>query len=251
MQFNEIKIGGGDTGKWINVSRRINLINSYSNLKDKFILDCGCGSGDYLLSFFNYSEKVFGIEYSEKKVEKFKSFGISVANVVQGNIEDMPFDHQKFDLVLLNEVLEHIPNQEKALKEIYRVLKKDGVLIVMAPNRFYPFETHSIIHKSKNWAVPHYIPFIPFIPVKVGGIFFKYVARNYFSWELKKLINENGFKITKHTYICQTFEGIGGLENHFYMLLRPFLRKIFFIMEKIPFLKKFVCATQVIFSKKF
>ena len=40
MKYNEIKIGGGDTGEPINVSRRINLITSYVNLNDKFILDC-------------------------------------------------------------------------------------------------------------------------------------------------------------------------------------------------------------------
>jgi ubiquinone/menaquinone biosynthesis C-methylase UbiE len=250
MKFDKIKIGGGDTGEPINVSRRINLITSYANLKNKFILDCGCGSGNYLLFFMNYSENVFGIEYSGEKVEKYKSGGISGDNIVQGNIEDMPFENQKFDLVFLNEVLEHISNQEKALKEIYRVLKKDGIMVVITPNRFYPFETHGIIYKSKNWLFPLYIPLIPYIPVKVGKIFFEYPARNYFSWELRKLIKENGFNITKHTFISQTFEGIGGINNEFYMLLRPILRKIFFIMEKIPLLKKFICVSQVIIAKK-
>lgn len=50
-----------------------------------------------------------------------------------GDIQNMPFENDNFDLVLCLEVLEHIPEPELALEEIFRVLKKRGILLLSAP----------------------------------------------------------------------------------------------------------------------
>ena len=66
------------------------------------------------------------------------------ARLVQGDLERTPFASACFDLVLLNEVLEHVPDDAAALREAFRLLRPGGALIVFAPNRLFPFETHGV-----------------------------------------------------------------------------------------------------------
>lgn len=250
MNYADIQISGDDTGAFLNVQRRHRIIKKHIDLTDTFILDCGCGSGEYILEFLNYSPNVYGIEYDFKKVETYKSLGVHTENVIQGDIQDMQFKDETFDVVFLNEVLEHIPNQKKVLAEIRRVLKKDGVLVVRSPNRLYPFEVHGVKLKFKEQPVSNAIPFIPYIPIRIGELVFTYIARNYFPWELKSLLRITHFKIQKHSFISQTFEGIGGHNHPVYKKLRPTLRRIFFVLENIPVLQMFIGASQVIIAKR-
>jgi len=248
MKYSDISVGGTDTGAALNINRRIGFIQKYIDLTDKVILDCGCGGGDYLAAFSTFSNNVYGIDYDAQKVRKASD--ILPEKVFQGDIEDLQFEDNYFDIVFLNEVIEHIPDERKALKEIYRVLKNGGTLVMMAPNRFYPFETHGVQLKYKKRTVPKLMPFIPYLPIQWGEILFTYPARNYFPWELKRLIKTAGYEIIQHAFISQTFEGIGGHNHVLYKILRPIFRRIFFILEDIPFIRVFTSVTQVMIVKK-
>lgn len=248
--YKNITPGGNDTAMPLNVKRRIELIRKYADLKDKFILDCGCGSGGYILEFFKYSPNVFGVECDEEKVKFFKSLNVNPSNVIAGNIESLPFEDNKFDLVFLNEVLEHVQNEQKALSEIKRVLKTGGLLVLFSPNRLYPFETHEVTTKIRNISLPYYFPFIPYIPLVLGSKIINYTARNYFPWQLRDKIGKHSFKIFKHLFLWQTFENISGKSPKLLILAGPFLRKISFILEKTPFLNIFG-VSQVLIAEKY
>ena len=84
----------------------------------------------------------------------------------------MDIETESFDLALLNEVLEHVTNETKALQEIWRVLKPKGILIIFSPNRLYPFETHSVYHKRLGRKLPITVPFIPYIPILLAQMAF-------------------------------------------------------------------------------
>jgi hypothetical protein len=56
----------------------------------------------------------------------------------------------------------------------------------------------------------HRVPFIPWVPLGVGQLFFDYWARNYWPHELRKLVRDAGFTIETLGYIWQTFENISG-----------------------------------------
>lgn len=246
--YGQINHGGTDTAAPLNVKRRLSLIARYTDLRNKYILDCGCGSGEYVLKLFEYSRDVFGLEYDENKVRTFRALNIYPENVVQGDIEQLEFQDNQFDVVLLNEVLEHIPNESNALRQIHRVLRKNGILALFSPNRLYPFETHGVLMKKNNFSIPHYFPFTPYIPLRIGNRIFTYHARNYFPWELKRKLTTQDFAIIKHTFIWQTFENISG------RFLKPsalvaILRKISFTLEKIPLVNRFGIS-QVLIAKK-
>lgn len=53
--------------------------------------------------------------------------------VQQGDITDLPFDDNRFDLIICNHVLEHIPNDQQAMSELSRVLKPNGTCLITVP----------------------------------------------------------------------------------------------------------------------
>ena len=72
---------------------------------------------------------------------------------VKADICHLPFDTNTFDLIFCNHVLEHIPNDKKAMRELYRVLKKKGTAILQVPleeGRVNTFEDNTITDKKER-----------------------------------------------------------------------------------------------------
>jgi ubiquinone/menaquinone biosynthesis C-methylase UbiE len=245
-----IEVSGGDTGQPRNLAKRLDLIRRYCRLAGTAVLDCGCGEGDYVIAMLKHGADARGVEYERKKVAAFKArFPDSDSDRVRhGDIQRLQFSDNSFDLVLLNEVLEHIPNQARALAQIRRVLKPPGKLVLFAPNRLYPFETHGVYITGSDRRLPHYTPFIPYIPVSVGGRFFRYWARNYWPRELRRLIRDAGFDIIAKTYMWQTFEDISGNQPRMLTLLAPALRRVATLLEKTPGARAFG-ASQIVVAQ--
>jgi len=112
------------------------IVLSYlKNINKDSILDIGVGNG-YIEKLINEKYKkvnLFGIDissYSINELNKKYKHGFKV-----GNIKKIRFSDLKFDLVICLDILEHLTNQElnRGMTEIYRVLKKDGCLIISVP----------------------------------------------------------------------------------------------------------------------
>ena len=72
---------------------------------------------------------------------------------IKGDICDLPFSDNSYDFILCNHVLEHIIDDNKAMKELYRVLKKNGIGIFQVPmdyNRDTTFEDFSVTNKKER-----------------------------------------------------------------------------------------------------
>ncbi|MBS4209476.1 class I SAM-dependent methyltransferase [Bacillus sp. FJAT-50079] len=100
--------------------------------RSSYILDVGCGTGQtaaYLAA--HYGAKVIGIDINPIMVEKarlrMKQYKLPV-DIIQGSIEDCPFENNQFDFILCESVLA-FANAPKSLKEIFRVVKSGGRFI--------------------------------------------------------------------------------------------------------------------------
>lgn len=237
-EYRDIQPGGADTGTPLNVGRRVRRLQQYVDLNGKWILDCGCGSGAFVLELLAFSPHVFGVDLNAEKVRNARSLNAHLGRVHQGNIEQLGFHNCQFDVVLLNEVLEHVRDEDRVLSEIHRVLKPGGTLALFAPNRLYPFETHGCALRVGVEVSP-LVPLIPYIPVTFGNTFLQYYARNYFPWELARKLRRHGFTIQRQFYVWQTFENCTGLLPQPLRVLSPFLRRVSFLLENIPWVRAF------------
>lgn len=97
------------------------------------ILDAGCGEGfiDRLLADRFRNTQITGLEFTTDAIVIAKEVNPSV-KYVQGDICDMPFKDDCFDFVICTEVLEHLPDPGKALKELMRV--STGRLLITVPH---------------------------------------------------------------------------------------------------------------------
>jgi len=116
------------------------------------ILDVGAGNGCYLKAAKEKGWEEFGVDLSSFATEfAKKKFGLEIFN---GKLEDARFPDDFFDVVIMVHTIEHLPDPANFLKEIHRILKKDGIIYLSTPN----FDSYnSRRFKEKWWALqPEY-----------------------------------------------------------------------------------------------
>lgn len=113
-----------------------NLQAAVKDLKADSILDVGCGEGFTLnrLKENGIGKKLKGLEYSKNAIKLGRKIYPDI-KIIQGSIYKLPYKNNSFDLVLCTEVLEHLEDPKKALKELARVSKK--YLLLSVPNEPY------------------------------------------------------------------------------------------------------------------
>jgi ubiquinone/menaquinone biosynthesis C-methylase UbiE len=109
---------------------------------DSVILDCACGRGFYLNMFRYVSAcKLVGLELDWPVIVKAQQNVGHLPDILltNANIYQLPYPDNTFDAVILSEILEHIERDVDGLREVYRVLKPQGIVAITVPNANYPF----------------------------------------------------------------------------------------------------------------
>ena len=127
--------------KSIALRNKLNLINSLQPHKGQ-ILDIGAGTGDFLSVAKNDGWKTAGIEPSDKAKAIAKSKGVAFVE------QTSELENHSFDVISMWHVLEHVPDLDKQIKELKRLLKPAGTIIIAVPN----FKSFDAKHYGKFWA---------------------------------------------------------------------------------------------------
>ena len=98
------------------------------------LLDCGCGGGEFTLEFVKKigTSKVYGIEIDKKAAGEAKRKGVKVYN--EDLNKKLPLRSSFVDVIIANQVIEHLYDTDTFVKEIYRILKPKGYIIVSTNN---------------------------------------------------------------------------------------------------------------------
>lgn len=113
------------------------IIKSKIKGKNNLILDVGCGAKPYYKLFEKKSKKYIGIDVLHEEA----------ADIIC-SADDLPIRSNVFDVVLCTQVLEHVEDPEKTLKEVHRVLKKNGLIILSTHGIWVK---HSAPHDYWRW----------------------------------------------------------------------------------------------------
>lgn len=127
--------------KGIALKNKLNLINSLQPNKGR-ILDIGAGTGEFLSVAQQNGWETIGLEPSDKAKQIAINKGVSFVETI-AQLED-----HSFDVITMWHVLEHVPDLNHQLKELKRLLKPTGSLIIAVPN----FKSFDAQHYGKFWA---------------------------------------------------------------------------------------------------
>ena len=204
--------------------RRLDLVHQNVKLDGAKVIDIGCGVGMYMQAFLRYSPHVFGTEIEFSRA--FDSRNVS-KNVAVATAEILPFADNSFDMAFLHEMIEHVNDDYQTIKEAYRTVRPGGHIVIFAPNRLYPFETHGI-YWGKRYIFGN-IPLINYFPNSIRNKF-AYHVRAYTEQDIKKLFTSLKVRFIVFTQVYPGFDKIEARFGKVGLLLR----KLIYSIETTP-----------------
>lgn len=221
--------------------RRLNMIRAYLPPENARVLDIGCGIGTYVEKFRALGARAFGVDVDLERVTRGRREK-NLDTLALSASEGLPFARDAFDGVLLHEVIEHVTDDRATIAEAHRVTKRGGVVIVFAPNRLYPFETHGA-YFGKRYVFGN-IPFIGYLPDGLRHKFAPHV-RAYRNADMRKLFEGLDGAIVAHTQVYPGYDKIAARRQEF----AGVLRNVTYALENTP-LRNFGLSHFVVWRKK-
>lgn len=131
----------------------VNNQGQYLVRPGEIMLDIGCGSGTSLLEAQALGAQAFGIEADPNVRPIAHALGL---NIHFGSLHDDPFPDQRFDLVVLNQVIEHLPEPDRALRHLRDRLTQNGRIALVFPNVGSVWRRIAGL-RWINWHIPYHL----------------------------------------------------------------------------------------------
>ena len=174
------------------------------------LLDVGCATGFFLNLALKKNFETFGVELSEEAIKKANK----EHKIFHGILEEAKYDDSFFDIVTMYDIIEHVLDPSNTIKEISRIMKKDGILAITTPDIS---SWHAKI-MGKNW-----------------GLITPLEHLSYFSPKtITLLLEKNGFRVIdiRKNFKVFTLDYIVGQAEFFYPGLYKILNPLSKILSK-------------------
>ena len=157
----------------VKAEKILKIIKDFSqkDLSQCRCLEIGCSTGintNYMSDTF---AECIGIDIDEDAVKFGYSNKNSRSYFFIGDAMRLPFRSDEFDVILCNHVYEHVPDSELLMKEVYRVLKRDGFCYFAAGNKFSLVEGH------------YHLPFLSWFPKSFANLYLRLLRRGTVYYE--------------------------------------------------------------------
>lgn len=157
--------------------QRYNIILKFIN-KKRIFLDVGCGSSKVAID----NPDAIALDIS---LDKLRYLSSKNKNLINANAAKLPFKDSSFECVVCSQMIEHTADKT-IIRELHRVLNKNGLLVIGTPD-----------YDKLSWRFIEYIYSI----FHKGGYADEHIT-HYTYKELKDILENTGFKILEHAYIC-------------------------------------------------
>ncbi|WP_109302044.1 bifunctional 2-polyprenyl-6-hydroxyphenol methylase/3-demethylubiquinol 3-O-methyltransferase UbiG [Aquimarina sp. AU474] len=127
--------------KEYSLNKKVKLISKLNHQPGR-LLDIGAGTGDFLVNAKKSGWTVLGTEPNEQAKKLAENKGINLERTT------LDFKDKTFDVITMWHVLEHVPNVENQIREIKRLLKPNGYVIIAVPN----FKSYDALYYKSFWA---------------------------------------------------------------------------------------------------
>ena len=235
------------------------LISEFIECKNLRVLDIGSGLGTTAEVFAN-DNLVFSLERNKERLKKQIDSGSML--LISGDAKALPFSQNKFDLIILQDCIEHFDSKEYLASQLYYLLTENGIIYISTPNRF------SILNILSD---PHWgMPLVSlFKRDQIKNYFLKYFRKNDFKrndiaelYSLTELINlfQQKFMLILNTRFAsaELMNGNKGLVwSNFHLNLVKLLHKLKLdrllirtVNDKPGFINKFITPTFYLVLKK-
>lgn len=205
-------------------------------------VDLGCGSGGIVENLAPHVERIIGVDpepWSDWSARESANPNLSFI-IARCDESELPLPPNTADVVICNQVYEHVSSPEKLLENIYAILKPGGVCYFAGPNLLWPLEPHLF------WPFIHWLPrrFAQQTMVLLGSKqadFFDAYSTHY--WKLMSWMKASGFEISdgikvrlrfalEHAKKMRLAKNLSKIPRPIYALLHPFSPGFVFILRK-------------------
>ena len=135
-------------------------------------LDIGCSSGIITSRLGEHFKLAIGVDIDQEAVQ-YASLRCSSSRVqfLLGDSMALPFQENSIDVIVCNHIYEHVPESNRLMDEIHRLLKKGGFCYFAAGNRYVLMEGH------------YHLPFLSWLPKPLAHLYLKLTGKGEFYYE--------------------------------------------------------------------
>jgi len=199
----------------------------------KRYLDVGCGNGFITELVAPGFGEIVGIDVEEIRLEEFRAevTGKSNFKVLLMSAAKIEFPNEFFTFITSFEVLEHVADLEATVREIIRVCRPGGIIVISVPQVWFPFENHGARIGKRIYSGK--VPLLPY----VRPLHKKYsLARIFSATDMDRLFLSKDVELLGTGYASPQFERAAARE-HSWERKFVFLRDILDRCEQIPMLR--------------
>lgn len=192
--------------------RKQHVLDLFDKRGGRF-LDAGCGTGDFVPDLLARGDEVFAVDFAEEMVEQAERRigGNGHSNRVRfavGDVCRLAFPANHFDGIIGVGLIEYITDYHGAFKEMFRVLKPGGILVVTVPNIVSPFMAYeTFVPKCKGVVKNALVALGMRQPERA------YYQRHFVPWALDRELRAIGFRKRDFSYCTYGFFSSRGLES--------------------------------------
>jgi SAM-dependent methyltransferase len=183
------------------IRRRYRLVTELATPKGGVLLDFGSGTGTQTILFAPHFDRILAADVEASSLNTLvtlaRQAGLAERILpVPYDGRALPIDDSSVDYVISFEVLEHVADETRSLRELHRVMKPGAVLAISVPNRWWVFETHGAALPLFKW---NRVPFFSWLPKPLHDRWAR--ARIYSRREIVRKLGAAGFRVEFSLYI--------------------------------------------------